>query len=114
MLLVPGELERTAYDMFTRKTNLDEDFVQSKKTKVIVVDYWLDSNDWVTVADPVILPVLEIGFLDGREDPELFIQDAPTVGSMFSHDKLTYKIRHIYGGTVLVDGEKATTKAVVA
>ena len=114
VLLVPGELERTAYDMFTRKTNLDEDFVQSKKTKVIVVDYWIDSNDWVTVADPVILPVLEIGFLDGREDPELFIQDAPTVGSMFSHDKLTYKIRHIYGGTVLVDGEKATTKAVVA
>ena len=27
---------------------------------------------------------------------------------MFSHDKLTYKIRHIYGGAVLVDGEKVT------
>ncbi|QIL81819.1 hypothetical protein G7047_19275 [Diaphorobacter sp. HDW4A] len=114
VLLVPGELERTAYDMFTRKTNLDEDFIQSKKTKVIVIDYWLDSNDWVTVADPLILPALEIGFLDGKEDPETFLQDAPTSGSVFSHDKLTYKIRHIYGGTVLVDGEKATTKAVVA
>ena len=32
---------------------------------------------------------------------------------MFSHDKLTYKIRHIYGGAVLVDGEKGTTRAAV-
>jgi hypothetical protein len=57
---------------------------------------------------------LEIGFLDGREEPELFIQDMPNTGSMFSNDKLTYKLRHIYGGGVLVDGEKAATKAVVA
>jgi hypothetical protein len=53
----------------------------------------------------VVLPVLEVGFLDGQEEPELFVQDQPNGGSMFSNDKLTYKIRHIYGGTVLVDGE---------
>ena len=47
-----------------------------------------------------------MGFLDGREDPELFVQDAPTVGSLFSSDEITYKIRHIYGSTVKVDGEK--------
>ena len=60
------------------------------------------------------LPVIEIGFLDGQQDPELFMQDMPNVGSMFSNDQLTYKIRHIYGGNVLVDGFKGTTKAVVA
>ena len=67
-----------------------------------------------TAADPADIPGLEIGFLDGKEEPELFVQDAPNSGSMFSNDKLTYKIRHIYGGAVLVDGEKGTTKAVVA
>ena len=66
------------------------------------------------VTGPVGGPVdAFFGFLGGREEPELFVQDMPNVGSMFSNDKLTYKIRHIYGGNVLVDGFKFTTKAVV-
>lgn len=113
-VLVPFELQETAYNLFVRNQNLDKTFVQTINPEVIPVDYWTDASDWCTVADPMVLPVLEIGFLDGREDPELFVQDTPNVGSMFSNDKLTYKIRHIYGGAVLVDGEKGTTKAVVA
>lgn len=113
-LLVPFELEKTAFDLFHRDTNLDETFVQSQKPQVIVPAYWTDASDWCTVADPSRLPGIEIGFLDGKEEPELFMQDSPTVGSLFSADKITYKIRHIYGGTVDVDGHKATTKAVVA
>jgi hypothetical protein len=113
-LLVPFELEESAFNAFQRATNLDKTFVQSNVPDIIGVAHWTDANDWCTVADPARLPVLEIGFLDGREDPELFVQDTPTGGSMFASDKLTYKIRHIYGGTVLVDGEKGTTKAVVA
>jgi hypothetical protein len=112
-LLVPFELEKTAFDLFHRDTNLDETFVQSQKPQVIVPAYWTDANDWCTVADPSRLPGIEIGFLDGKEDPELFMQNSPTVGSLFSNDQITYKIRHIYGGTVDVDGHKATTKAVV-
>lgn len=113
-LLVPFELEEAAFNAFVRNQNLDKTFVQSMVPEVIPVSYWTDATDWVTLADPNRLPVLEVGFLDGKEEPELFIQDSPTVGSMFSNDKLTYKIRHIYGGNFLVDGEKGTTKAVVA
>ena len=113
-VLVPYELQETAYNLFVRNQNLDKTFVQTINPEVIPVSYWTDANDWCTVADPNVLPVLEIGFLQGKEDPELFVQDMPNVGSMFSNDKLTYKIRHIYGGSVLVDGEKGTTKAVVA
>lgn len=67
----------------------------------VTVDYWTDTNDcWVTgsVADQ---PMIEIGFLNGREEPELFVQDTPNVGSLFSNDQITYKIRHIYGGGVM-------------
>ncbi|MBS3021391.1 hypothetical protein DJFAAGMI_04163 [Comamonas sp. PE63] len=113
-IMVPFELQETAYDLFVRGQNLDKTFVQTINPEVIPVSYWTDANDWCTVADPLVLPVLEVGFLDGQEEPELFVQDQPNGGSMFSNDKLTYKIRHIYGGTVLVDGEKGTTKAVVA
>lgn len=113
-LMVPFELQELAYDLFVRNQNLDKTFVQSINPEVIPVSYWTDGNDWVTTGDQNILPVLQIDFLDGREDPELFVQDMPNVGSMFSNDKTTYKIRHIYGGGILVDGFKGTTKAVVA
>jgi hypothetical protein len=112
-LLVPFELEETAYNMFVRNANLDETFIQSMTPEIIPVSYWTDANDWCTVADPTRLPVIELGFLDGKQEPELYVQDMPNVGSLFSNDKVTYKIRHIYGGSVLVDGEKGTTKAVV-
>lgn len=112
-LLVPFELQETAYNMFVRNANLDQTFIQSMTPEIIPVSYWTDANDWCTVADPQRLPVIELGFLDGREEPELYVQDMPNVGSLFTNDKITYKIRHIYGGNVLVDGEKGTTKAVV-
>lgn len=112
-LMVPFELQETAYNLFVRNQNLDQTFVQTINPEIIPVSYWTDATDWVTLADPNRFPVLEIGFLDGKEEPELFVQDLPTQGSLFSNDKVTYKIRHIYGGNTLVDAEKGTTKAVV-
>lgn len=113
-ILVPFDLQDTAYDLFVRGTNNDKTFQQSLNPEVITVDYWTDATDFVTVAPQDKLPVLGIDFLDGREEPELFVQDNPSAGSMFTNDQVTYKIRHIYGGNLLVDAEKGTTKAVVA
>ena len=97
-----------------RAQNLDKTFLQTLNPEIVPVSYWTDDKDWVTVADTNRLPVLEVSFLDGRQEPELFVQDMPNVGSLFANDTITYKIRHIYGGAILVDGYKGTTKAVVA
>jgi hypothetical protein len=67
----------------------------------MVVDYWTDTNNYWITASVDQCPMIEVGFLDGREDPELFVQDAPNVGSLFTNDAITWKIRHIYGGGVL-------------
>jgi hypothetical protein len=75
--------------------------VQQLNPTIVPVWYWTDTNDWALFADPNDLQTIELGFLDGQEEPQLFVQDMPNVGSMFSNDKLTYKIRHIYGGNVL-------------
>lgn len=111
-LWVPPDLEEAAADLFRRNTNLDETFVQSLKPVIVPVWYWTDANDWAASANPDDIPTIELGFLDGNEEPELFIQDSPTVGSMFSNDQLIYKIRHIYGGTVL--DYRGLYKSVVA
>lgn len=99
-LLVPFDLQQTAADLFNRNTNLDKTFVQTLSLNVIPVWYWTDVTDWAMAADPNDISGLEVGFLDSKEEPELFVQDSPTSGSMFSNDLLTWKIRHIYGGAV--------------
>lgn len=99
-LAVPAELEEKAFDLFVRNTNNDETFVQSRKPRVHVVDYWTDTNNWFATADNAQVPLIEIGFYGGKEDPEIFIQDLPTQGSLFSNDQIKYKIRHIYSGAI--------------
>jgi len=111
-LWVPTDLEETAFNLFRRTTNNDTNFVESLQMNVIPVWYWTDANDWVITADPMDIPIIELGFLDGNEEPELFVQDSPTSGSMFSNDQLTWKMRFIFGGSVAE--YRGAYKAVVA
>lgn len=111
-LWVPAELEEDAYNLFRRDVNNDESFVQTLKPTILPVWYWTDASDWVVSADPNDIPTVEVGFLDGEEEPQLCIQDSPSSGSMFTNDTITYKIRHIYGGNVL--DYRGMYKAVVA
>ncbi len=111
-LWVPPELEETAYNIFQRSTNHDKTFIQTLVPEIVPVWYWTDANDWAISADPLDIPTIEIGFLDGNEEPELFVQDSPTVGSFFTNDQITYKIRHIYGGAAV--DTRGIAKSVVA
>lgn len=112
-LIVPTDLEELAFHL-TMATKAIPDtnvrstaepsagnFVNRLGINYVVVDYWTDVNNWWVTASPGQTPMIEIGFLNGREDPDLFVQDSPTAGSMFSNDLLTYKIKQTYGGAVL-------------
>jgi hypothetical protein len=67
----------------------------------ITMDYWTSSTKWVLVADPNMVPTIEVGFLFGKDSPELFVQNDPTTGAPFNADKIVWKIRHVWGLTVL-------------
>ena len=116
ILVVPNELEDIAlrvknsdvavsniynagtshYNTQTEPNNYKQDI-----SDVIVVDFWTDDTDWWGIADPALVPTIEVGFYQGRETPELFVQDQPNVGSVFTADKITYKVRYIYGFAIL-------------
>ena len=100
-LLVPWDLQQTAHDLFQRATQNDPNFVNSLNYTVVPIPDWSDANDWVLTCDPMDCPVIELGFLDGQREPELFLQSSEQVGSLFDKDQWTYKIRHVYGTTVL-------------
>lgn len=100
-LLVPPDLEETAVNLFRKNTNQDKTFLQSLSPDVASVWYWTDATNWYAAADPLDIPSIEVGFFNGREEPELFVQDDPRSGSLFANDTITYKIRHVYGATVV-------------
>ena len=69
--------------------------------EILVSEYLrADANNWYVVADPARWDTIEVGFVQGREKPGLFIQNTETAGMVFSHDKISYKVRHEYGGAV--------------
>ena len=102
-LLVPSDLEETAFQLTQSAVAVPASGNASNIPNLhqgmvpLVVDYWSDTNDWFVVGDPTTIPTIEVGFLNGQQDPELFVQDSPTVGSMFNSDLVTWKIRHIWG-----------------
>lgn len=63
----------------------------------IVVPQFTTAYQWYLLADPAQIESIEIGFLNGREEPELLVQDNPTAGAVFTNDAISYKVRHIYG-----------------
>lgn len=96
--------EKVAYELTTQawnKANDKSDFHQTFGVEPIVVIHQSDPDNWRLVADPMFTPTVEVGFLDNQEEPEIFVQDMPNVGSFFTNDKTTMKIRHIYGGNIL-------------
>lgn len=106
-LVVPPELEETALVLTgSRAVPASNTVGASDQPNIhqglepILVPSFSDANDWFLVADPMDIPTIEIGFYQGREEPELFTQNDNSVGSVFNADTFTLKIRHIYNGTI--------------
>ncbi len=55
-----------------------------------------DATDWGLLADPLDCEMVEVAFLRGQREPEMFVADNPLVGQMFIGDKVQYKVRHEY------------------
>ena len=102
-ILVPPDLEETAYGLVTPaydKYNDTPTFLQKRGIVPIVIDYWDDATDWAACCDGMDCQGIELGFLDGNQEPQLFVSDLANVGSWFTNDTITYKIRHEYGAVI--------------
>ncbi len=77
-----------------------------------IVDGTQGNTAWYLIGDPSnSRPAMEIGFLRGHQQPEIFMRDSdairiggPSQGSFdgeFDTDAIRYKIRHVFGGTLM-------------
>lgn len=54
---------------------------------------------WWLLADPKEVETIAVGFLGGRDRPDIFVQspiDTPTSGAAFTADAITFKLRFVY------------------
>lgn len=58
--------------------------------------FMTDVTDWMLFADPREVEIIEVAFLNGQEEPEMFVANNPAVGQFFVADKIQYKVRHEY------------------
>lgn len=102
--IIPSALRKTAYAVFTAAYGLNNatpTFLQSLQIKVMECVHASAAKDYYVVTDKMFCPVLELGFYQGREVPELLVADNETAGALFTHDKIQWKVRHEYGGSVV-------------
>jgi hypothetical protein len=94
-------------DLTTKVSN-----VLKGKVNPVVNPLFTDVNDWGLLLPPQLIDMVEMGYLNGREDPEMFVADMPQSEQVFVADKIRHKIRHEYAGAVI--DFRSGYKAVVA
>lgn len=83
--------------------------------------YWSDANDWYLFADPNDIPAFAIGFLNGREEPQVFLKNPEARAILggsgddpytWEWDSVDYKVRTDFGLAVV--DPAGTYRSVVA
>lgn len=108
-LMVPAELEEIGWRLTsipvapTTNRNGTEPNLHRRKglDQLIVLPYWSSADRWWIAGDPKQTPTIEVGFWNGRDEPEVQIANDPATGSMFTADKIDFRIRFIWGVVVL-------------
>lgn len=100
-LAVPVDLANTAYEMFKDYAKdwatTSRSFEIENRPQIITVRHWTNTKDHVYIAAPSQITGVIVGFVQGNEQPQLFVQDMKDVGSVFDADKITYKIKYPFG-----------------
>jgi hypothetical protein len=104
-LFASPDLDETAYELFqvdvrdtTNKDSTMPSFVQRNNIIPIPVRWPTASAQRCDlIADPSDIVGALVGFLNGRFEPEILVQDAPNSGSRFTADIITYKAWGTFG-----------------
>ena len=82
----------------------NNDINDNKGTLIPIGVPWLrdaGNNDFYVSVAPADNQGLEVGFVNDQEEPEMLVQEDPRVGEVFSRERISWKIRHEYGGGIV-------------
>lgn len=96
----------TADDLTTKEQNPCRKLFGDRSERIITCPFLTDENDWGVIRDKEDVPIVEMAYMNGHEEPEFITDWIPkTLGGAelariftFKDDKLGFKVRHEYGG----------------
>jgi hypothetical protein len=96
----------TSNDLTTKTVNPLYGRVKPKQCSLLS-----DTSDWGMILPADLVDHVEIGFLQGREEPEMVVADSPQSEQTFVGNRIRYRITHDYSGAVVA--HEGSYKAVV-
>lgn len=92
----------TANDLTTKVPNPCNKLFGEKNERIVTCPFLVDVNDWGVIRDKEDVPIVEMSYMNGHEEPELITETSPKPLSQeaFVRDRLGFKARHEYGGTL--------------
>lgn len=106
-----GRSYYTGDDLTTKVPNPCCQLFGERNERIVTPPFLSDTNDWGIIRSPEDVPLVEMSYLNGREDPEFIYESGETDEHVFKGDKWGYKVRHEYGGALA--GFRGGYKAVV-
>lgn len=105
-VMVPTALKATAYQINNNNSGTNSWFERlganhQKPENIIVNELLTSGTRWWAGCYPETAPGIEIGYLDGIQEPELFIADKTFSTLNFTNDQIVYKSRFVFGGKPL-------------
>jgi len=105
LLAVPIELEPAAFmlgmcDEIDGAANPWRGRFGLQGERIFANPLMTDQNDWILLDVSGNGGAIEIGFLGGRQEPQVVLANAPSEGQAFRQDRVVYKVTHEYGLTV--------------
>jgi len=101
----------TSNDLTTKVPNPIHKLFGERNERIVTCPFLTDVNDWGIIRDKEDVPIVEMSYLHGKEEPEFIIESGETEEHVFRGDRHGYKIRHEYGGTLA--GYRGGYKSVV-
>lgn len=101
------EFYYTSDDLSTKTRN-----ALKGRVKAHTIPLLTDTNDWGMTYTSNLMDIIEVSFLNGRQEPELFVANTPSSEQVFVADKIRYKYRYEFNSHVI--DYKSGYKSVVA
>lgn len=90
----------TSNDLTSKNQNACYRLFGDHNERIVTCPFLTDANDWGIIRNVGDVPIIEMSYLNGREEPEFIIADADLNERKFTRDDYGYKIRHGYGGNL--------------
>jgi hypothetical protein len=109
LMVIPIDLEQTAAELLKARGVPGSDYNDGSATegwfgppedrlqRVVVNPFAASSTYWYLQANPQRFETIVLGFLDGRQEPELLSANSEQSFDMWFRDAMAWKIRYVFG-----------------